>query len=66
MARHCYGSKGKYYLDCEIAEPTTLEDISMMMSVMEQVNQTLLNLWSGAQTTVQQPDLQDNTSGEPS
>eukprot|EP00961_Rhodomonas_salina_P093983 1264606-Rhodomonas_salina.1 len=36
------------------------------MSVVEQVNQTLLNLWSGTPTTVQQTDLQDNTSGEPS
>eukprot|EP00961_Rhodomonas_salina_P012629 170082-Rhodomonas_salina.1 len=110
MVCHCYGLKGKYYLDCKIvapvshqgqtiqfplsepplskkqiknsdggretycwwvrklldtvfAEPTTLEDISMTMSVVEQVNQTLLNLWSGAPTTVQQPYLQDNTLG---
>eukprot|EP00961_Rhodomonas_salina_P183642 2478662-Rhodomonas_salina.1 len=23
MARHCYGSKGKYYLDCEIVTPAS-------------------------------------------
>ena len=98
--RKCYGSKGTYYLDCEVlepvqyrgrtiqmaiseprlskkqlergernnyvwwirklldtvfAEPTTLEDIGLSMTTVEQVNQTLLNLWCGAPTLTKEP-----------
>eukprot|EP00961_Rhodomonas_salina_P291855 3932390-Rhodomonas_salina.1 len=40
-------------LDINFNEPKTLEDIGLKATLVEQVNQTLLNLWCGAPTLAQ-------------
>eukprot|EP00961_Rhodomonas_salina_P212497 2869930-Rhodomonas_salina.2 len=49
-------------LDINFNEPKTLEDIRLKATLVEQVNQTLLNLWCGAPTLAQQyQDLAEET-----
>eukprot|EP00961_Rhodomonas_salina_P214592 2898155-Rhodomonas_salina.1 len=35
MASHCYGSKGKYYLDCEIVTPASHQGQTIQFSISE-------------------------------
>lgn len=42
-------------LDTVFDEPRTLEDVSLKFTLVEQVNQTLLNLWCRTPTLAAQP-----------
>eukprot|EP00961_Rhodomonas_salina_P170322 2295736-Rhodomonas_salina.1 len=47
-------------------KPKTLEDVGLKLTLVEQVNQTLLNLWCGAPTLATPPRAtdEDSDSGE--
>lgn len=47
--------------DLNFHEPKTLKDIGMTATILETVNQTVLNLWFGASTSVEIPN--DNNEG---
>eukprot|EP00961_Rhodomonas_salina_P252464 3412445-Rhodomonas_salina.2 len=53
-------------LDTVFDEPKTLEDVSLKLTLVEQVNQTLLNLWCCAPTLAAPPLTtdEDSESGE--
>eukprot|EP00961_Rhodomonas_salina_P141947 1911177-Rhodomonas_salina.1 len=52
-------------LDITFDCPKTLEDIGLTMTTVEQVNQTLLNLFCSDSTTGQVAVQQDLGTGEP-
>eukprot|EP00961_Rhodomonas_salina_P280704 3791920-Rhodomonas_salina.1 len=51
-------------LDTVFAEPRTLEDIGLKLTLVEQVNQTLLNLWCRAPTLPAPSSNADLETGE--
>eukprot|EP00961_Rhodomonas_salina_P073800 991773-Rhodomonas_salina.1 len=61
--------RGLPVLDKVFHEPTMLEDIGLSMKTVEKVNQTILNLWCGVQTTAAMaavvPTEQSGGSAEP-
>ena len=47
-------------LDTTFSEPKTLEDIGLTMTTVEQVHQSVLNIWSGVSTSASIPDDADS------